>query len=205
MSQETNMLSDRQPLLIVISGASGSGKDTVVRRLKERQVPFHFVVTATTRPPRPSERDGVDYYFISRQRFEEMIANDELIEYAVVYKDLKGIPKEQVRQALASGKDVIMRIDVQGSATIRGKSQEAVLIFITASEEELIQRLKARGTEKPADFQVRVETMRRELASIPEFDYVVANHDGRLDEAVDKILCIIAAEHNRVNQRKVNL
>jgi guanylate kinase len=205
MSQETNMLSDRQPLLIVISGASGSGKDTVVRRLKERQVPFHFVVTATTRPPRPSERDGVDYYFISRQRFEEMIANDELIEYAVVYKDLKGIPKEQVRQALASGKDVIMRIDVQGSATIRGKSPEAVLIFITASEEELIQRLKARGTEKPADFQVRVETMRRELASIPEFDYVVANHDGRLDEAVDKILCIIAAEHNRVNQRKVNL
>jgi len=205
MSQETNMLSDRQPLLIVISGASGSGKDTVVRRLKERQVPFHFVVTATTRPPRPSERDGVDYYFISRQRFEEMIANDELIEYAVVYKDLKGIPKEQVRQALASGKDVIMRIDVQGSATIRGKSQEAVLIFITASEEELIQRLKARGTEKPPDFQVRVETMRRELASIPEFDYVVANHDGRLDEAVDKILCIIAAEHNRVNQRKVNL
>jgi guanylate kinase len=176
-----------------------------VEHLKERQVPFHFVVTATTRAPRPTERDGVDYHFISRQRFEEMIANNELIEYAVVYQDLKGVPKAEVRQAMASGKDAVMRVDVQGSATIRSKSPEAVLIFITASEEELIQRLKQRGTEKGEDFQLRVEKMHEELARIPEFDYVVANHDGKLDEAVEKILCIIMAEHSRVNQRKVNL
>ena len=109
----------RSPLLIVISGPSGVGKDTVLQRMKERGLPFHFVVTATTRPQRPGEVDGVDYFFLTHDQFADMIEHNELLEHAIVYNDYKGIPKQQVRQALASGQDVVMRIDVQGAETIR--------------------------------------------------------------------------------------
>ena len=130
-----------EPLLVVISGPSGVGKDTVIQRMKERHIPVHFVVTATTRPPRKDEVHGVDYFFISADLFAEMINRDELLEYAIVYNDYKGIPKEQVRQALASGKDVVMRIDVQGAAKIRALSPGAVLIFLTTQdEEEMVNR-----------------------------------------------------------------
>src|SRR5512146_3403798 len=132
-----------QPLLIVISGPSGVGKDTVMQRMKERGLPFHFVVTATTRPKRDNEVHGRDYWFVSKEEFARMIDADELIEYAVVYGDYKGIPKQQVREALASGKDVVMRIDVQGAETVRKMAPEALMIFIaTDSEEELVQRLE---------------------------------------------------------------
>ena len=131
-----------QPLLIVISGPSGVGKDSVVQGMKARDLTFHFVVTANTRAKRPDETDGVDYIFVSKAEFAEMIENDELLEYAVVYDDYKGIPKAQVRQALASGKDVVMRLDVQGASTIRKLAPEAVLVFLTtSSEEELVNRL----------------------------------------------------------------
>src|SRR5512134_2640467 len=103
-----------QPLLIVISGPSGVGKDTVMLRMQERGMPFHFVITATTRARRENEEHGVDYFFVSKEEFARMIEQDELIEYAIVYSDYKGIPKQQVRQALASGQDVVMRLDVQG-------------------------------------------------------------------------------------------
>ena len=109
----------RPPLLIVISGPSGVGKDTVIQRMKERRLPFHFVVTATTRPPRAGEVHGRDYFFVTKDEFAAMIESDELLEYAYVYNDYKGIPKQQVREALASGQDVIMRVDVQGAAKIR--------------------------------------------------------------------------------------
>ena len=108
-----------QPLLIVISGPSGAGKDTVMQRMKERGLPFHFVVTATTRPKRDNEEHGRDYLFISTEEFARMIDEDELIEHAIVYGDYKGIPKQQVREALASGMDVVMRLDVQGAETVR--------------------------------------------------------------------------------------
>ena len=107
------------PLLIVISGPSGAGKDSVLNRMKERDLPFHFVVTATTRGRRESETDGKDYWFVSKDEFARMIVENELIEYAIVYDDYKGIPKREVRQALASGKDVILRVDVQGAESIR--------------------------------------------------------------------------------------
>jgi guanylate kinase len=108
-----------KPLLIVISGPSGVGKDSVVECMAERNLPFHFVVTATTRPPRDDEVHGVDYFFFTKDEFAEMIENNELLEYAFVYNDFKGIPRSQVQEALASGKDVVMRLDVQGAATIR--------------------------------------------------------------------------------------
>ena len=206
MSPTAFQLPQPEPLLVVISGPSGVGKDSVIQRMKERNLPFHFVVTATTRPPRPGERHGVDYFFVSREEFAEMIEKGELLEYALVYNDYKGIPKEQVRRALASGKDVVMRIDVQGAATVRRLCPEAVLIFLTTeSEEELVRRLQKRKTESPEDLKLRIATARKELERLSEFDYVVVNREGRLDEAVDVIVAIITAEHHRIPHRKVSL
>src|SRR4026209_452383 len=133
-----------QPLLIVISGPSGAGKDTVMQRMKERGLPFHFVVTATTRPKRANEEHGRDYWFISNEEFARMIDEDELIEHAIVYGDYKGIPKQQVREALASGMDVVLRIDVQGAETVRKMAPDVLMIFITTeSEAALVQRLRS--------------------------------------------------------------
>ncbi len=194
------------PLLIVISGPSGVGKDTVIQRMKERGFPFHFVVTATTRPRRPNEVHGRDYLFVSKEEFARMIEADELIEYAIVYGEYKGIPKSQVREALASGKDVILRIDVQGAETIRKLAPEALLIFITTeSEEELIRRLQRRQTETPEELKLRIATARKELQRLQAFDYVVINRAFHLDDTVNCIRAIIDAEHHRVNPRKVNL
>jgi guanylate kinase len=194
------------PLLIVISGPSGVGKDSVIQQMKSRQLPFHFVVTATTRPARDEEVHGVDYFFLSSDEFAEKIEKDELIEYAIVYNDYKGIPKDQVRKALDSGKDVVMRIDVQGAATIREKYPQALLIFLTTnSEEEMVNRLRARKSETPEGLKLRIAMARQELKRVDEFDYVVINRDDRLDEAVDVILAIITAEHHRTRPRKVTL
>jgi guanylate kinase len=196
----------RQPLLIVISGPSGAGKDSVVRRMIERRLPFHFVVTATTRPKRSSEVDGVDYLFVSHDEFSKMIEQGELLEHALVYGDYKGIPKEQVRRALASGKDVVMRIDVQGAQTIRDLCPDAVLIFLSApTEEELVERLKIRMTETAEDLELRIATMRRELELVDLFEYYVTNARGELDATVDTILAIIHTEHKRTHPRQVTL
>ncbi len=196
----------REPLLIVISGPSGVGKDTVLQRMKERKVPLHFVVTATTRAARRGEINGVDYIFVSNDEFAEMIETNGLLEYAIVYGDYKGIPKQQVRDALASGKDVIMRIDVQGAATIRKLCPEAILVFLTsATEEELVQRLTARKTETPEGLKLRIATARKEMQRLNEFDYCVFNPEFHLDTTVDTVLAIIEAEHNRVSPRKVTL
>lgn len=195
-----------EPLLIVISGPSGVGKDTVIDRMKERHIPVHFVVTATTRPPRVDEIHGVDYFFVSADAFAEMIEHDELLEYNIVYKDYKGIPKEQVRKALNSGKDVVMRVDVQGAAKIRELNPEAVLIFLTTqNEEEMVTRLKIRKSETSEGLNLRIAMARQELKRINEYDYVVVNRDNELDETVDTIAAIIHAEHHRVKHRKVTL
>jgi len=195
-----------QPLLIVISGPSGAGKDTVMQRMKERGLPFHFVVTATTRPKRANEVHGRDYWFISSEEFARMIDEDELIEHAIVYGDYKGIPKQQVREALASGMDVVMRVDVQGAEAVRRLAPEALLIFITTnSEEELVHRLETRKTETPNSLAIRIATARKELNRVEAFDYVIVNRNFHLDETVDMIRAIIDAEHHRVKPRKVDL
>jgi len=174
--------------------------------MKEHGLPFHFVVTATTRPQRPEEREGVDYIFVSREEFAEMIEKGELLEYALVYGEYKGIPKAQVRKALASGHDVVMRVDVQGAATVRKISPEAILVFLTtSSEEELVERLKKRKTEKAEDLKLRIATARQEFKRIVEFDYVVVNKEDKLDETVEVINDIIQAEHHRVEPRRVSL
>jgi guanylate kinase len=194
------------PLLIVISGTPGAGKDSVVRRLKECEHPFHFVVTATDRQPRPGEVHGRDYFFYTTGEFAGLIEDDELLEHAVVYGQHKGVPKQQVREALTSGKDVVMRIDVQGAATIRRLVPEAVLIFLTApSEEELERRLRKRGSDSPDQIEKRLATAREEMACLLEFDYVVINREGKLDQAVDDVLAIVRAEHCRTKPRAVKL
>jgi len=194
-----NIIDISKPLLIVISGHSAAGKDTVIQRMKERRLPIHFVVTATTRPPRADEQHGIDYFFVSHDEFARMIKNGELIEYALVYNDYKGVPKQQVDSALASGKDVVMRVDVQGAATIRELYPEAVLIFLTAkNEDELSRRLEERKSESPEGLNLRIAMARKELQRVNEFDYLVVNSDSHLDEAVDTIVSIINAEHHRV-------
>ena len=195
-----------QPLLIVISGPSGVGKDSVLHGLEARHLPMHFVVTATTRPRRENETHGVDYFFVTKDEFAQMIEHEELIEYAIVYNDYKGIPKQQVREALGSGQDVVMRVDVQGAASVRKLAPQAVLIFLTTeSEEALVSRLKARQTETADDLSLRIATARQELKRAAEFDYVIVNADGHLDKTIDTVVAIIQAEHHRVNPRKVSL
>jgi guanylate kinase len=206
MSDSEFNLHRPQPLLIVISGPSGVGKDSVLHGLKGRKLPMHFVVTATTRPRRENETHGVDYFFVSKDEFAHMIEEEELIEYAIVYNDYKGIPKQQVRDALASGQDVVMRVDVQGATTVRKLAPEAVLIFLTTeSEDALVRRLKARQTETAENLSLRIATARQELKRAAGFDYVIVNADGRLEDTVDTVIAIIKAEHHRVNPRKVSL
>lgn len=195
-----------QPLLIVVSGPAGVGKDSLIQCLKERGCKLYFVVTATDRPPRPDEVHGVDYFFLTTGEFLRMEQEGELLEHAVVYGQHKGIPRQHVREALASGKDVIMRVDVQGAATVRHLAPEAVLIFLTASsEEELEQRLRARGGDSPEQLWKRITIAREEMGRLPEFDYVVVNRDGELDRAVDDVVAIITAEHCRAKPRVAKL
>jgi guanylate kinase len=195
-----------RPLLVVLSGPSGVGKDSILMRMRDVGFPFHFVVTATSRPQRPGERDGYDYHFVSKERFEEMIAHEELLEWAEVYGHYKGIPRSEVRQALASGRDVILRIDVQGSATIRQLAPDAVFIFLApGSHEELRHRLQLRRTESVEELERRLEMVQREMAAVDDFDYVVINREDHLDEAVGQIRAIIVAEKQRVRPRRVAL
>jgi guanylate kinase len=195
-----------QPLMIVLSGPSGVGKDTVLKELQKRNLSLHFVVTVNSRPPRPEEQDGVDYFFITRERFEQMIARGELLEYARVYQDYKGVPKEQVRKALATGKDVILRLDVQGAKRIKTLNPDAILIFLApTNEKEWLERLRKRKADTPADRKVRIRKVKEELESLPIFDYVVLNADGRLREAVDMVEAIITVEHLRIHPRKITI
>ncbi len=215
MSEGGGQLDDRgpdfyptepNPLLIVLSGPSGVGKDAVLKRMKKLGYPFHLVVTATDRPWRPGEVDGVDYYFLSTEEFTARLERGEFLEHANVYGERKGVPKAEVRKALASGQDAIMRVDVQGAATIRQKLPEAVFIFLSpSSEEDLIRHLKKRGTETPEALARRITAAREEMERLPGFDYVIVNRDGQLDETVKQITAIITAEKCRVKQRKIEL
>ena len=150
--------------------------------------------------------DGVDYHFVSEAEFTEMIVSGELIEHAVVYDQYKGIPKAGVRAALASGRDVVMRVDVQGAATVRKLVPQAVTIFLTAeTEESLIERLRRRHTESEAQLQRRVTTARAELERAREFKYRVVNCECNLDQTVDQVIAIIQAEKCRIDWQPVTI
>ena len=207
MPQENLYQRPEYPVLVVISGPSGVGKDTIARQLIATQPQkFHFVVTATTRPPRVGEVEGYDYFFVTSDQFAAMIENDELLEYAVVDSDYKGIPKQQIRDALDSGRDVIMRLDIQGAATVRKLIPNCISIFLVAeSEASLLQRLQERKSETPEGLNLRIATARQEMKQVQAFDYCVVNAAGRQEETVDRILAIVKAAHSRVHQHPVRL
>lgn len=195
-----------KPLLIVLSGLSGAGKDSVLNGLKKSGYPLEFIVTVTTRARRPREKDGVDYHFVSEAEFQKLIDTGQLLEWAEVYGNRYGIPREPVRQALASGKDVIVKPDVQGAATIKKILPQAVFIFLaTASLDELAPRLKNRSTETPEENELRLKTARAEIEKLPLYDYLVVNRHGELERAIAEVKAIITAEKSRVKPREIEL
>ncbi len=195
-----------KPILIVLSGLSGVGKDTVLNDLKKAGLTAFFSVSATTRKRRSGEKEGVDYYFVSPERFQQMIDADELLEWATVYGNRYGIPREPVRQAIERGQDVIVKIDVQGAATIKKNIPGAVLIFlVTSTLDELEKRLQKRQTESPEELKLRLEAAVKELDSIPIFDYVVVNRHGEVRSAIEAIIAIIIAEKCRTVPRDLHI
>jgi guanylate kinase len=194
------------PLLLVLTGPSGVGKDVTLQRMEERGVPMHYVVTVTTRKQRPGEIDGKHYFFVSQEEYNRMLENEELLEHAEVYGNCYGIPKSQVVAYLRNGEDVIMKPDVQGAAHVREIEPEAVSIFLAPpSMEELVRRLYYRKTEDPQELQRRLDVAAEEMQQLTLFDYVVVNHSNRLDDTVDKIVAIMQAEKLKVRPRKIRL
>jgi len=195
-----------KPLLIVLSGPSGVGKDAVLARMKGSDYPLKYITTLTTRPRRPNERDEIDYHFVSMERFQDMIANNELLEWANVYGNYYGVPKDEVKQALDKGQDIMVKVDVQGAATIKKILPQAIFIFLMPpSLEELLKRLKQRHTESASDLDLRLKTAEEEMKQLPLFDYIVINRWDEIALAVSDIKAIITAEKCRVNPREVAL
>ena len=195
-----------RPLLVVLSGPSGVGKDAVLARMRKLGRPFHYVITATTRPKRAGEKKGVDYHFLSRKEFQQMLDKHQFLEWANVYGNYYGVPKDEITSALSKGVDTIVKVDVQGAATIKKILPQAVFIFLMPpSVEELEKRLKRRRSESSEDLALRLERAKGEIKSLPLFDYVITSHQNKLDEVVSQIDAIVAAEKCRVKPRIVEL
>lgn len=198
--------SPKRPLLIVLSGPSAAGKDAVLNRMKKSDYPLEYITTVTTRPPRAREKNHIDYHFVSPERFQQMIPRKELLEYANVYDNWYGVPYEPVKQALDKNQDVILKVDIQGAATIKKILPQAVLIFLMPSEiKEISTRLRQRHTVSPFDLALRLQTAEEEIKQLPLFDYVVINKQGKIDQTVSDIWAIITAEKRRVNPREAAL
>jgi guanylate kinase len=195
-----------QPVLLALTGPSGVGKDSILQEMRTQGGTFAFVVTATDRAQRAGETEGLDYYFVSTAEFERMIRDDELLEHAFVYNQYKGVPRAQVRQALLAGRDVVLRVDVQGAQTLRTRLPGIVTVFLAPpSLDALAQRLHGRGTDTPTQVETRLRTARAEIALADEFDYVVVNWEGRLDEAARQVLAILEAEKRRTRRPQLDL
>lgn len=196
----------RAGLLFVLSGPSGVGKDAAIKQLKSLDISIYHAITATTRAPRPDEVDGVDYFFHSYEAFLAMLGRNELLESAELYGNFYGTPREQVRQMLASGYDVLLKIDVQGARQVKERVPDAIFIFLAPpSIDDLVARLKQRRTESETQMAIRIQKAYVEMAAVDGYDYVVVNHQGKLDEATQQINCIIVAERSRVHRRAVKL
>ena len=196
---ERHITGKHRGLVFALSAPSGSGKDSVIARLKMDGVPLRYIVHTTTRAPRPGEVDGVDYSFLTREEFIARRDQGGFLEWAEYLGQLYGTPREPVEQALARGEDALLRPDVQGAMQIRELHPDAVLIFLVPpSIAELVARLDKRGTETEQAHR-RVERAQVEIAHIPFYDYLVINYHGRLDETVEQVKAIITAERLRIS------
>jgi guanylate kinase len=185
------------PLVVIVSGPSGVGKDALLARVRERTDQFRVPVTMTTREPRPGEVDGRDYLFVTRERFISALEANELLEHAEVYGHFYGVPRSQLREALAAGRDVIMRVDVQGAATLRTLLPGAVFVFLAPADRSALEaHLRARGTDEET-VQRRLAAADREFEMSVDFDHTVLNIEGDLDHAVDAVLSIVQDERAR--------
>ncbi len=194
------------PLLIVISGPSGVGKDATLDKMKKAGLSFHYVVTATTRPKRPGEKDGIDYHFLSEDEFRQRTRKNQFLEWARVYGNYYGVPKREIEEALKQGQDAIVKVDVQGAATIKKILPDAVFIFLMPpSKEELANRLKQRHSSSSADLDLRLNKAQEEIESLPLFDYALETHKDNLDLTVSQINAIVTAEKCRLKPRVVRL
>jgi guanylate kinase len=178
----------------------------VLAKMRRLGRPFHYVITATTRPKRAKEKNGVNYHFLSQKEFQQMIDKHQLLEWANVYGNYYGVPKDEITSALSKGVDTIVKVDVQGAATIKKIMPQAVFIFLMPpSVEELEKRLRRRRSESSKDLALRLERAKGEIKSLPLFDYVITSHQNKLDEVVSQIDAIIAAEKRRVKPRILKL
>lgn len=194
------------PLVIIVSGPSGVGKDAILNRMKERKYPFTFITTVTTRQPRANEKDGVDYHFVSVEEYQALLAGNGLLESARVYGNWYGVPRAPVKEALEQGRDTIIKVDIQGAANIKKVIPEAVFIFIMPpSPEELVRRLTGRSTESASDLELRMKTAESEMQQVCLFDYTVINPCDDIESAIRDILCITTAEKCRVKPREIKL
>ena len=208
MSGDDQQNDAANPLMVVVSGPSGVGKDTLLERMEELHsgLNFHFVVTATTREPRADEADGVNHHFLNRDQFQDMIRNDELLEWAEVYGNYYGVPKAQVTDALAAGKHVLCRVDVQGAARIRTLAPEALFVFVLPPDKDALRwRLMERGQDSEESIERRLKAAKGEIEQASRFDEQLINHDGRLDEIVEELVEIIETESRRDPPRKMEL
>jgi guanylate kinase len=189
--------------LFVISGPSGTGKGTICRRLTET-VDVELSVSMTTRKPRPKETDGLSYYFVSEQRFNEVLAEGGFLEHAEVYGRKYGTPKAPVAAQLEAGRDVILEIDIQGALQVRENEPSGIFIYILPpSMEELRNRIVGRGSESKTDIDHRMDEALAEIACLNQYDYCVVN--GELEEAVCQVAAIIVAERARVRDGAVEM
>lgn len=192
--------------LIVISGPSGVGKDTIIDQMRGHYPDMYFAVTATSRERRPGEIDGIHYHFLRREQFDQMIVANEFLEYAEVYGNYYGVPRSAIRDALSKGRDVVVKVDTQGAQTFRHLAPGGVFIFIAPpSIDELARRLRSRKTDDSVALARRLRTAQRELATVEHFDYVIFNESDQEGETVRKIMAILTAERCRLHQPDVSL
>jgi guanylate kinase len=196
----------RSPLLVVFSGPSGVGKDTVIRAVKSSGFDIHYVVTCTTRAPRPGEVDGVDYHFVDKGEFTRMIADNELLEYANVHGHRYGTPIREVRDAFRRGQDALLKIDVQGGLQVKRRLPQAVFVFLAPpTPEELLCRLNRRHTESAGELKRRTRDAHFELSQRSSYDYVIVNQPDDVETAADQLKCIITAEKLRMHRQPIEL
>ncbi len=187
----------REGILIVVSGFSGAGKGTIMKELTGRYEQYALSVSATTRTARPGEEEGKDYFFKSQEEFEQMISNGALIEYACYVGNYYGTPRAYVEEMLLQGKDVVLEIEIQGARKIREQFPEAVLLFVTTKDAQVLkERLMKRGTESREVIEQRLLRAVQESEGIEEYDYLVVNDE--LDACVEQIHSIIEGEHRRI-------